>query len=384
MTGKIKKNLLILGVYPESAGYPNIKYRLEDLAKLADFAVVILHKAIWQNNISNQKIPQLLTTGWRFVAAHGIILIQYLKHPHKELIYIPYPAVFISCLLSILPQRYRPKRLILDAFISLYDTICIDRGYFSTGHIVAKLLFHIERRAYQNSSAVIVDTEQNALYLSELFNLPQQLFVAIPLSTNEQHLPAPAYPKPSPNKIFQVLFIGTLIPLQGVEVIVGAIKLLAQQTNVVFKIIGDGQMAPLIAEVIATNPNNLIWIKEWQEQTHLLAAIQNADICLGIFGSTAKTQRVCPLKIYHYAACGRAIITAKTDWMHANTQNHLTPPFILIPPGSAEVLAAAIKNLITQPEQIKHYAQAAQQFYTQSLSNQHALKQLLPLLLNVN
>ncbi|MEQ1636895.1 MAG: glycosyltransferase [Methylococcales bacterium] len=384
MTDKPKKNLLILGVYPESEGYPNIKYRLEDLTKLEDFSVSILHCTIWQNNISNQKILYLLLTSWRFIAAHLIIVIKYLKHPFKELVYIPYPAVFISVLLSFLPKCYRPKRLVLDAFISLYDTICIDRKYFPRQHLFAKLLFYLEQRAYRNCAAVIVDTEQSALYLSQLFSLPLKLFVAVPLSTNEHYLPAPAYSTPSPLKTFQILFIGTFIPLHGIEVILSAVKLLSGQTNLVFKIIGNGQMAPLVTDFINTHPLNLIWIKEWQNQSQLFAAIQEADICLGIFGSTAKTQRVCPLKIYHYAGCGRAIITAETNWMRANTLNQIAPPFVLVPQGSAEALVKAINDLVSHPEQILRYANAAQRFYRQSLSNQQALKQLLPVFLNAN
>lgn len=379
MADNHKKNLLILGVYPESEGYPNIKYRLEDLANLKHFSVEIVHTPIWQQNISNQKTVHLIMTSRRFIAAHLSIMLKYLKHPNKELVYIPYPAVFISFLLSFLPKRHQPKRLILDAFISLYDTICVDRAYLSTRHIFAKLLFRIEQRAYKNCSTVIVDTEQNAFYLSGLFNLPRKQFVAVPLSTHEHHLPIPAYLKPSPQKPFQILFIGTLIPLHGIEVISGAIKLLSKRADIVFKIMGNGQMAPLITELINTHQINLIWIKEWQSQAQLIEAIQAADICLGVFGSTAKTQRVCPLKIYSYAACGRAVITAETDWMRANTLDQTEPPFVLIPQCSAEALATAISDLVSQPEQIARYAQAARHFYQKFLSNQQALKQLIPL-----
>jgi glycosyltransferase involved in cell wall biosynthesis len=40
--------------------------------------------------------------------------------------------------------------------------------------------------------------------------------------------------------------------------------------------------------------------------------ISNADICIGIFGDTPKTQRVIPNKIYEYLAMHKPIITADT------------------------------------------------------------------------
>jgi glycosyltransferase involved in cell wall biosynthesis len=40
--------------------------------------------------------------------------------------------------------------------------------------------------------------------------------------------------------------------------------------------------------------------------------LRSQDICLGIFGNTAKAARVIPNKIYEAAALGKAIITADT------------------------------------------------------------------------
>jgi glycosyltransferase involved in cell wall biosynthesis len=373
------KKLLILGVYPESEGYPNIKYRLEDLANVDCLVVEKIHGPIWQATISNQKRTHFLKTGFRFVWAHLTVVSQYLQQSNKDRVYIPYPAVFISFLLSLLPKRYQPKRLVLDAFISLYDTLCIDRAYIAPRHILGRLLYRIEQRAYRNCTYVVVDTEQNKQYLSRLFAVANEHFVAMPLSTNEQGLLLPTYVAPAPPKKYQILFIGTLVPLQGIDVILGAIELLLPQNNLVFKIICNGQLAPPITAIIEANPGNVIWIKAWQSQAQLLDAIQEADICLGIFGTTAKTQRVCPLKIYSYAAGGRAIITAETDWMRTNTCNQKEPPFILIPGGSAEALATAIGDVVSRPEQISRYAQAAREFYVQSLANKQGLKQLLPL-----
>lgn len=367
----------MLGVYPESEGYPNIKYRLEDLAKTEHLSLKIIHEPIWPDTISNQKKANTLTFLWRFVRAHVSALVRYVQQGHKNNVYIPYPAVFISVLLSWLPKRLQPKRLILDAFISLYDTTLIDRGFLSQQHPLAKLLFSLERRAYHHSSLVLVDTEQNALYLSELFQLPRDRFVAIPLTINEHGLPLSDYVLAQPPQKFQILFVGTLIPLHGIEIILQAIQMLANDARLEFKLICNGQLTPLINCYMPEKVVNFTWIREWQTQSQLLQAIESADICLGIFGTTPKTQRVCPLKVYSYAAGGRAIITAETEWMRVHTSISNNPPFHLIQLGSAEALAAAIRELIANPVEIERLARSARQFYTQTLSNQQALTQFL-------
>ena len=380
MTRTSKTNLLILGVYPESEGYPNIKYRLRDLVNAAQLAVEIIHVAIWPETISNQGKAQFLKTSWRFVIAHVLAVFKYWRSPYKTRVYIPYPAVFIGFLISCLPKSRQPERLFIDAFISLYDTVCIDRRLMSSRHILAKVLFWIERRAYQHCQAVIVDTEQNADYLSQLFALPRAKFVAIPLSTHEQQFSVPAY-VPIVNKPhYQVLFIGTLIPLHGLEVILGAMQLLSTQATLHFKIIGNGQLAPLIDEFMRQQVAHVEWIKDWQSQAQLLEAINEADICLGIFGTTPKAQRVCPLKIYSYAACGRAVITADTEWMRHHVTDHTNPPFVLIPAGSPVALANALNSLISEPQQIQRIALAGQAFYQQQLSNRQATTQFINLI----
>lgn len=372
-----KPPLLILGVYPESEGYPNIKYRLHDLLEAHAFNVSILHVPIWAHNIVTPNKWSALTQAWRFVRAHGYVFYQYIQHPYKQSAYIPYPAIFTALLLSWLPRRLQPKHLVIDAFISLYDTIVLDRQLFRDSHPIAKMLYAIERRAFQNSSLVIVDTEQNAQYLGTLFHLPSHHFKAIPLSTDETALSTPPYTLVRNKTVFNVLFIGTLIPLHGIDIILGAIKQLTPRHNIHFTIIGSGQMSPLITEFMAAHKTNLTWIKDWYSPAQLLHTVTAADICLGIFGLAPKTQRVYPLKLYLYSACGRAVISADTPCLRELLPSTQAPAIKLVPAGSASALAAAIEELVEEPELIEKYAHSARRFYLQTLTNQAALEQLI-------
>lgn len=380
MTDAQKKPLLILGVYPESEGYPNIRYRLHDLMAADVFDITTLHAPIWQHTISNQKKNSPLTQAWRLLSAHWRVLIAYLKYAPKQTVYVPYPAVFVALLLSCLPKRYQPKRLVLDAFISLYDTVVIDRQLFKPTHPLARLLYVIEQRAFRQCAVVVVDTQENADYFADLFGVPRQQFVTIPLSTNEAALNTPHYCLTEQKTVFKVLFIGTLIPLHGLEFILGAIKRLADKPHIQFTIIGSGQLSPIITEFMQCETVNLTWIKDWYSTEQMLEVIAAADICLGIFGDTAKTQRVCPLKLYLYTACGRAIISADTPCLQTLLGKQDAQAIKLVPAGSSAALATAIEKLLAQPQLLSAYAQAARDFYQHKLNNKIALEQLLKLL----
>jgi glycosyltransferase involved in cell wall biosynthesis len=174
--------------------------------------------------------------------------------------------------------------------------------------------------------------------------------------------------KPS-SKTVNVLFVGTLVPLHGIETILQAITLLQGDKNIEFTIIGDGQDGRFVEEYLKEYPDSITWIKTWQSSSEIAKYIYGTDICLGIFGEGAKAQRVCPYKIYSYAMCGRAIITGETDW----TRSLLTAQYFeTIPVGSGELLALAIKELAGNETKRDFLAGSAAKFYEQSLSNTKA------------
>ncbi len=68
-----------------------------------------------------------------------------------------------------------------------------------------------------------------------------------------------------------------------------------------------------------------------------------ADICLGIFGHTAKAQMVIPHKIYEALAMKKPIITADTPAAKELLTNQIN--VIFIPSGNSQKLTEAIELL---------------------------------------
>lgn len=378
--GDIKKSLLVLGVHLKAEGYPNTLYRLHDLETSGLFQIAEINVPMWHEGTQNRHGFSRLTRNlWKAIFAHIAVVARYLTAKHPKRVYVPYPAVFILFLLSWLPPRFRPHYIVADVFISLYDTIVLDRQLLKQSGTPARLLKWMEKRAYVYADKLLVDTPQNAQFLCSLFNLPAAKVVFVPLSSNEIDFKYTPYHQKTDS--CRVLFVGTLVPLHGIETILEAVRLVSEHSNIQFKLIGDGQDAPIVEAWLHAYSLPLTWERNWQPSNRIAEEISQADICLGIFGAGNKTQRVCPFKMYAYASMGRAIITGQTDWLKDTSGRLSYEPFACVPVGNAEALAARIIQLADEPALRAKLSANSHKFYQTHLENRIALEKLTDCLL---
>ena len=373
--------ITILGVHVKSAGYPNVTFRIRDL-----FRSPMLH--VQEINFPFGASPryggsrlwawkplQWLWITLRVFYAHLHVLLAYLYRGRPRRLYVPYPSAIVLFCLSLLPRAWRPAYVIADCFISLYDTAITDRKLFSPNSRLARLLKSLESRAYRVADGIIVDTELNASYFTETFGLDSSKLMALPLDIDADNFrPAPYQPR---GDFCTVLFIGTFVPLQGVDVIARAAMALESHRDVRFRLIGSGQAAEAVARIFDNHrPATVEWITRWVDSEELAREIREADICLGIFDAGPKAQRIWPLKNYAYMAVGRAIITADTLQARQMLQCTDAAPFMTVPPGDPAALAAAITKLAGDPDRRRMYAENARRYYESELLSQKAVEQI--------
>lgn len=361
-----KPALKIIGVHTASEGYPNTKYRLPALADRFD-ATERVFPLLPESDGGVKFAKSLFKALARFSYVHARVLFHLFSFPPAPRVYVTYPAVPILWAYSLFPRPWRPRRIVADAFISLYDTVVNDRRLVRADSLFSRLLLSIEKRAYAVADCVVVDTSSNAEFYSRLFSLPLAKFVSAPLATNEIDYQFVPYEPGA--RVCHVLFIGTLVPLHGLEAILGAVKLLKGHPEIRFTIIGDGQEAPKIEAAMAGGLNNLAWTRAWMSSTELASAIAGADICLGVFGGGDKAQRVCPYKIYSYASVGRAVVTGWTEWLRAATADFGQAPFSGVRPMDSDALAAELVSLAADPGRRAAMARRSRLFYEEFLQN---------------
>ncbi|RZA28354.1 MAG: glycosyltransferase, partial [Proteobacteria bacterium] len=224
-------------------------------------------------------------------------------------VYVPYPAPLTLWWMSFCPRRWRP-RCVADAYISIWDSMFRDRGHGSTAGLLSRMVWRFERRSLRVAHRVLVDTQANRLQMIQDFGLEPGNIVSLPLAIDEQAFLGIA-PRPAGSDApLRVLFVGTLVPLHGIEVVLGAIEALADDPRFDFRLIGDGQMGGVVeAFVQRVMPRNLTWVREWCGLQRIVGEIEEASICLGVFGGQEKAARVLPFKLYMYLAAGKPVVT---------------------------------------------------------------------------
>jgi glycosyltransferase involved in cell wall biosynthesis len=366
--------LVVLGVHLASEAYPSVAHRVRVLRESPELRTREINHPLAEPLSRGRRGSgvgrplRVAAAGLRLLVSHLRVVLDFLRAGGADAVYVPYPSIGVLCLLSLLPTRRRPRAVACDAFISLYDTIVRDRKLIRAGSPLAGLLRRLEARAYRFADTVIVDTPFNAECMARDFGIARERFAAIPLPIDEHaYAPRPYRPR---GGVCTVLFVGTFVPLQGVEVVARAATLLSDDASVRFRIIGDGQTADRVAEVLAASPSRRCeWDRAWKSADELAEAIGDADICLGIFGEGDKAQRVWPLKNYAAMAVGRPLVTGDTRCARAIAAESREPPFVTVPVGDPFALADAVRALARDARRREAYARRARACYQERLSS---------------
>jgi glycosyltransferase involved in cell wall biosynthesis len=203
------------------------------------------------------------------------------------------------------------KPILLDAFISLYDTLCFDRKVCSPESVMGRFVFWLDKISCQLANHIIVDTHAQKLYFRDKFGIPEDKISVLWVGCDDEVF-APDITKTrtgeaSSNSL--VLFYGSYLPLHGVDVIVRAAKILEPLSNIHFRIIGEGMQKKQISNLARDlGVRNIEFISSVKYET-LPDEIGRAKICLGgHFGGNEKAARVIPAKVFQCIAMGKATI----------------------------------------------------------------------------
>ena len=141
------------------------------------------------------------------------------------------------------------------------------------------------------SDLIILDTFEHKTYFSKTFSIDKNKIKVLYVGTDDKiFYPSKTYSPEIGNsckKPFKIHFHGSFIPLQGIEFIIKAAKLLENE-NIVFQIVGNGQTWETISNLKDDLDLNNIIFYPWVEYEKLPNLIHNSDICLGILDQQIK------------------------------------------------------------------------------------------------
>ena len=275
------------------------------------------------------------------------------KRKSIDVFLVPFPGHYIVPLAWLL-RLFSKKPIVFDAFISLHDTLVEDRKLVSRWHPKAWLLRFIDWLSCALATVVLVDTPQHRDFFRERYSIAPKKLLVIHVGSRTDFFnpsPNPTCPERSrrdPNPGFTVLFCGSFIPLHGIETILQAASLLQKENmSIRLLLIGKGQLYPAMQKLAQSLQLKNTEFLGTKLPVEVACYLNNADIALGIFGSSDKAQRVIPHKVYDALACGVAVITGDTPAARSllTHEKHAW----LIPPN-AEAIAQAIMTMKRNPE----------------------------------
>lgn len=238
------------------------------------------------------------------------LLVRFLRCKKCDAILVGFVVDLNTVILARLLAFFLCVPLLVDIFYSQYQTCVHDRKWVKAGSKAAKRLWRNDKLICKLSDLVILDTNTHIEYFVREFKLKREKFVKVLVGARDDVF----YPRSTliaGNKCI-VHFHGTFIPLQGIEYIVQAAKLLEGYENIEFYILGSGQTYGDIRKLAAEmNCKNIVFYGLVNLE-RLAKEISKADICLGIFGKTEKAQNVIPFKVYQVLAMAKPAITART------------------------------------------------------------------------
>src|SRR3989339_258923 len=191
----------------------------------------------------------------------------------------------------ILARFLSRKKIVFDAFASLYDSVYGENNKSIFSNARAFYFFFLDKSACLFADKILLDTNSHIDYYVQRFKIKKEKFIRI--------------------------FVGS----------------------------DDSIIYPQKEE---DNGKKNINFFSWIPYENLGAYMQKADVCLGIFGGTDKAMRVIPNKLYEALAMRRAVITGISDTI----QELLTDKenVLLCKMSSAEDLAGKILELKNNAE----------------------------------
>lgn len=232
--------------------------------------------------------------------------------------------------------------LIEDFFISMFDTLCEDRKTFSPNGLVGKFLHHIDTKTLTYADYIICDTKAHGKYFHTEFNAPYEKLAVLYLEADSNIYYPMDIQRPDHLKDkYVVLYFGSVLPLQGCDVVLQAMANLAHKKNLYFYFIG-----PINTKQHQDNlpiSDNIEYIN-WLPQSELAKYINYADLCLaGHFNADIdKAKRTIPGKTYIYQAIKKPMILGDNPANHELFNNDSNVKFVEM--GNAAALAETILN----------------------------------------
>jgi glycosyltransferase involved in cell wall biosynthesis len=315
--------------------------------------------------------PSLPSTTGRLVAG----LARFLAHRSD---YDVCFAGFYGQPIAVALSALQCKPIILDAYLSTFDTLCEDRRWFDPNSLMGRLAYWLDLQSCQVASFVITDTQAHSRYFVERFGIFRDKLRTIYVGCDESLF----YPRDNvianPGRV-EVFYYGAFLPLHGTEIIVRAAALLRDRPEIHFTLGGDGVRRQAIQEMVSELALDNVELVGWIPVEDLPDYISRASICLGgHFSNVPKAARVISTKTFQFIAMRKPTIVGDNP----ATQELFVPgeQICTVPMDNPAALANAIGLLADDETLCNRIAVGGYEVFQRQLTGSVISDQLLSII----
>ena len=290
----------------------------------------------------------------------SLAALPYVIRHHYDLVVVG----FWGHLLMLPAGIFKRQPVLFDAFVSNYDTLIGDRKQFAPKSLPGNLALGLDKISCYLADHVLLDTQAQIDYFAKQFGVEPTKMDRVWVGSDETIF----YPRPGNTEPAEVLFVGSFVPLQGVDVILQAAKIL-DRTNpeVKIRLIGRGMLYPQAVDFVKQNQLSDLIFDAPVPLSALPAQIARTTVCLGgHFGSSAKAARVIAGKTFHCLAMGKPTIVGDNLANHELLTHDHDAWFC--PMNDPEALAASVRILISDGDRRNRIGAAARQTFLANAS----------------
>lgn len=295
----------------------------------------VILKGLSENSVEVVDCTSLLRS---YLSRYPSVLAKFLLKHNYDLVFIGF---FGQPLVPII-KKLTSKPIILDAFLSSYDTMCFDRKRFKSNSLGGRFFYWLDKHSCELADKVLLDTDAHIDYFTNTFDLENEKFKRIFVGADDDTF----YPRNIKKKdgTFRVFYYGTYRPLQGIEYIIRAAKLLESYDDISFIIVGRGPERKKIDKLVQELNIKNIRLIDWVPYEELPLKIAKADICLGgHFSDIDKAKRTIAGKTFQFISMKKPIIVGDDPANRELFENRKNA--LLVEHANAKALADTILEL---------------------------------------
>lgn len=282
-----------------------------------------------------------------------------------DLLYVGYPGHF-DVLFAWIVAKLAGKKLVFNPLLIIYTGFSEEQGILSKSSLLGKGVKFFESMVYRMCDLVFADTQLQKHYLMEVFNVPEEKLRVLAIGADDVYYEYTPYRNSS--KKIEVTYYGLYSPIHGVEHIIEAARLLRDNSDIHFSMVGQGHtFKENYNRAQKLKLKNITFYNDIPLAEHP-AKIKKADIFFGFLTSHPTVQRVIPNKIYQGLALGKVVMSSDAPVTRAQFV-HKDTIYLVAPDNPAKIVEALIE-LQKKPSLRKHIADNGHELFTREYTPQ--------------